>query len=137
MDAPDKLPLLLSSFRLLIDSLDPDDTVAIVTYAGSCRHGARADQGIGEGEDPGEPRPAGGGRLDRGRRGHPPGLRSWPSSPFDADGVNRVILATDGDFNVGISDHVDELKRFIEKKRESGVFLSVLGLRPGQLQRRT
>ena len=49
---------------------------------------------------------------------------------FDANGVNRVILATDGDFNVGITD-VDELQGFVERERESGVFLSVLGFGMG------
>ncbi|MGI9412099.1 MAG: YfbK domain-containing protein, partial [Hyphomicrobiales bacterium] len=51
---------------------------------------------------------------------------------FDKDGVNRVILATDGDFNIGISN-ADDLKRFIEEKRKTGIFLSVLGFGYGNL----
>jgi Ca-activated chloride channel family protein len=49
---------------------------------------------------------------------------------FDKNGVNRVILATDGDFNVGITDH-DQLKEYISNKRESGIYLSVLGFGQG------
>src|SRR5690606_11189010 len=51
---------------------------------------------------------------------------------FDAQAVNRVILATDGDFNVGITNR-EELKDFVERKRESGIFLSVLGFGQGNL----
>ena len=54
----------------------------------------------------------------------------WPRRNFDPKGVNRVILATDGDFNVGITDH-DELKGFVERERGKGVFLSVLGFGMG------
>ena len=54
----------------------------------------------------------------------------WPRQEFDKNGINRVILATDGDFNVGISD-TEQLKSYIETKRKSGVFLSVLGFGQG------
>ena len=54
----------------------------------------------------------------------------WPKPNLDPNGVNRVILATDGDFNVGITDQ-DELKGYIERERDKGVFLSVLGFGMG------
>ena len=56
----------------------------------------------------------------------------WPQQSFVKDGVNRVMLATDGDFNVGQTDD-DDLKRLIEEKRKSGVFLSVFGFGRGNL----
>ena len=129
MQAKDKLPLLKSAFRLLVNRLDPEDTVAIVTYAG------RAGTVL-------EPTKVSDkykilSALDRLRSGGSTagaaGIRqayALAQSRFNKDGVNRVILATDGDFNVGISN-VDELKRYIEKKRKSGVFLSVLGFGQG------
>ncbi len=67
-------------------------------------------------------------RLDRRRRGHPAGLSAGRA--VSTRRVNRVILATDGDFNVGITDR-DELKGFIERERETGIFLSVLGFGMG------
>ena len=129
MQSKDKLPLLKSAFRLLVNRLDPDDTVAIVTYAG------RAGTVL-------EPTKVSDkhkilSALDRLRSGGSTagaaGIRqayALAQSRFNKEGVNRVILATDGDFNVGISN-VDELKRYIEKKRRSGVFLSVLGFGQG------
>ena len=129
MQAKDKLPLLKSAFRLLVNRLDPEDTVAIVTYAG------RAGTVL-------EPTKVSDkhkilSALDRLRSGGSTagaaGIRqayALAQSRFNKEGVNRVILATDGDFNVGISN-VDELKRYIEKKRKSGVFLSVLGFGQG------
>ncbi len=129
MDEPDKLPLLISSFKLLLDTLSPDDTVAIVTYAGAAGtvlEPTRADER---------------GRilaaLDSLRAGGSTaggeGLRQaylLAERRFVEGGVNRVILATDGDFNVGIAD-VDELEGYVARKRESGVYLSVLGFGMG------
>jgi Ca-activated chloride channel family protein len=104
------------------------DTVSIVTYAGSAGTAL-------------EPTPASqkdriravidssARRQHRRRRGHPPGL-CLAEANLDRKGVNRVILATDGDFNVGITDQ-DELKGYIERERGKGVFLSVLGFGMG------
>ena len=131
MDAPDKLPLVVRSMKLLLDGLEPEDTVAIVTYAG--------DAGTVL-----EPTAVAERRkilaaLDRlgagGSTAGAEGIRqayALAEAGFDPEAVNRVILATDGDFNVGITDR-DELKGFIERKRESGVFLSVLGFGQGNL----
>ncbi|MGB3900796.1 MAG: von Willebrand factor type A domain-containing protein [Mesorhizobium sp.] len=134
MDAPDKLPLLQSAFRMLVGKLKPDDTVSIVTYAGEAgvvleptkvsdkdKILRAIDTLVPGGSTAGEA-----------------GIREayrLAESAFVKDGVNRVMLATDGDFNVGQSDDAD-LKRLIEKERKSGVFLSVLGFGRGNLNDR-
>jgi len=129
MASTDKLPLLRNAFRLLVDQLGADDTVSIVTYAG------QAGTAL-------EPARAGDkakilealGRLEAGgSTAGEQGIRqayALAERAFVKDGVNRVMLATDGDFNVGISD-IGELKRYIETKRRSGIFLSVLGFGQG------
>ena len=129
MNQANKLPLLKNAFRLLVQSLDADDTVSIVTYAGSAGivlEPTKASEGnkILAALD----RLSAGGSTAGGE-----GIRQayrLAESSFDSDGVNRVILATDGDFNVGISDP-EQLKDFVERKRETGVFLSVLGFGRG------
>ena len=129
MSAPNKLPLVQQSLGMLIDQLGPQDRVAIVTYAGSAgtvleptpasqkeRIHAAIDQ-LG----------AGGGTAGA------EGIRqayALAARNLDRAGVNRVILATDGDFNVGITSQ-DELKGFVERERGKGVFLSVLGFGMG------
>ncbi|MBX9450947.1 MAG: VWA domain-containing protein [Mesorhizobium sp.] len=131
MEEPDKLPLLKNSFRMLVDRLGPDDTVSIVTYAGSTGTVLEPTKA----SDKAAIRSA----LDRleagGSTAGEAGIREayrLAESSFVEGGVNRVMLATDGDFNVGqVSD--DELTTLIEDKRESGVFLSVLGFGRGNL----
>ncbi|MBB2683860.1 UNVERIFIED_ORG: Ca-activated chloride channel family protein [Rhizobium etli] len=131
MDEPDKLPLLKSSFRLLVNRLKADDTVAIVTYAGNAgtvleptRVSERAK--ILSAID----------RLEAGgSTGGAEGIEAaydLAQKAFVKDGVNRVMLATDGDFNVGPSSDED-LKRIIEEKRKEGIFLTVLGFGRGNL----
>ncbi len=129
MNAPDKLPLLRNAFRLLLDRLEARDRVAIVTYAGSAGTVL-------------EPTPASEkakilAALDRlsagGSTAGGEGIRqayALAEANLDPDGVNRVILATDGDFNVGIRS-TEELQGFVERKRETGVLLSVLGFGRG------
>ena len=131
MQDPAKLPLLKQSFRLMLSQLRPEDEVAIVTYAGSA----------------GEvlpPTPAGErsrilAALDRleagGSTAGQAGLQQAyaTAEAMTKDGeISRVILATDGDFNVGISDP-GKLEDFIARKRESGTYLSVLGFGRGNL----
>jgi len=134
MDAPDKLPLLQSAFRMLVGKLKADDTVSIVTYAGEA--GVVLEPTKASDKD----------RILRaidtlvpgGSTAGEAGIREayrLARSAFVKDGVNRVMLATDGDFNVGQSDDAD-LKRLIEKERKSGVFLSVLGFGRGNLNDR-
>lgn len=129
MQAPNKLPLVQQSLAMLLDQLDANDRVAIVTYAGSAGTAL-------------EPTPASQkGRiravLDRlgagGSTAGAEGIRqayALAAQNLDPTGVNRVILATDGDFNVGITNQ-DELKAFVERERGKGVFLSVLGFGMG------
>ena len=125
MDQPNKLPLLIRSFKLLLSALAPDDRVAIVTYAGSA--------GVVLEPTPVSERSKILDRLERlyagGSTAGGDGIRlayRLAEQHMVSDGINRVILATDGDFNVGITD-VDKLEEFISRKRSSGVFLSVLG----------
>ena len=129
MDAPNKLPLLINSFKLLLGALAPEDRVAIVAYAGSA--------GMVLPPTPVAERAT---ILDGLERLHAGGSTAGAEGIRQAyrlaaqhrmeDGVNRVILATDGDFNVGITD-LDELERYIARQRASGVFLSVLGFGMG------
>jgi Ca-activated chloride channel family protein len=134
MNEPDKLPLLQAAFRLLVSKLKADDTVSIVTYAGDAgtvleptkvSEKARILAAI-DGLRPGG--------STAGEAGIREAYRLARQS-FVEDGVNRVMLATDGDFNVGQTDD-DDLKRLIEQERSSGVFLSVLGFGRGNLNDR-
>ena len=125
MDEPDKLPLLQSAFRLLVNKLKPDDTVSIVTYAGEAGTVLMPTK-VSEKDKIlaaiGSLQPGG---STAGEAGIRQAYRLAQQS-FIKDGVNRVMLATDGDFNVGQSDD-DDLKRLIEEERQTGVFLSVFG----------
>ena len=129
MNAPDKLPLLLNSFKLLLSSLKPDDTVAIVTYAGSAGTVLEPTRVADRNKILSALERLNAGGSTAGAEGIRQAYQ-LAERQIDKDGVNRVILATDGDFNVGISD-TGELKSFIERKRASGVTLSVLGFGRG------
>ena len=125
MDEPNKLPLLVNSLKLLLGALKPEDTVAIVVYAGAA--------GTVLPPTPVAERGRIIAALERlnagGSTAGAEGIRQaylLAEQDFVEEGVNRVILATDGDFNVGITD-LDALESFVARKRESGVFLSVLG----------
>jgi Ca-activated chloride channel family protein len=129
MAEPNKLPLVQQSLAMLLDQLDPDDTVAIVTYAGSAgtaleptrvREKARIREVIDR---------LGAGGSTAGAEGIRQAY-ALATRNFDPKGVNRVILTTDGDFNVGITDP-GELKGFVERERGKGIFLSVLGFGMG------
>lgn len=129
MNNPNKLPLLINSFKLLLDTLGENDTVSIVAYAGSA--------GTVLEPTPANERATIVAAFDRLRAGGSTagaaGLElayQKAHESFNQDGINRVIVATDGDFNVGFSSP-DEMKSFVEKKRETGVFLSVLGFGMG------
>jgi Ca-activated chloride channel family protein len=129
MDEPDKLPLLKSAFRLLVNTLKPTDTVSIVVYAGNTGvvlepTKAAEKQRILAAIDTLQP-----GGSTAGAAGIDAAYR-LAEKAFVKDGVNRIFLATDGDFNVGASDD-EALKTMIEAKRKSGIFLSVLGFGNG------
>ena len=131
MDEPNKLPLLKRSFGLLVDTLRPDDTVSIVTYAGSAGVALKATKArdrstILSAIDALEPE----GSTD-GVDGIALAYRVNAEAKGDGT-VNRVILATDGDFNVGI-DEPDQLKTYIKTQRDQGIFLSVMGFGRGNL----
>jgi len=125
MNQPDKLPLLVTAFKMMLDRLGPDDTVSIVTYAGT--------SGVALEPTAASDRAKITAALDRlGAEGSTAGAAGIEEAyrlardHFIDGGVNRVMLATDGDFNVGPSDDAS-LKRLIEKERKSGIFLSVFG----------
>lgn len=132
MLSPNKLPLVKSSLHLLVNQLRPSDKVSIVTYAGAANVALPATNGdnkstIREAVDKLE---AGGGTAGAA------GIQmayNMAQEHFLLKGNNRVILCTDGDFNIGVSSD-DELERLIEQKRNSGVFLSVLGFGMGNYQ---
>lgn len=129
MNNPDKLPLVKQSLAMLLEQLDDNDSVSIVTYAGSAGTAL-------------EPTPAGQkakilAALNQlgagGSTAGAEGIRqayALAARNLDTRGINRVILATDGDFNVGITDQ-NELKGYIERERGKGIFLSVLGFGMG------
>jgi len=122
----EKLPLVRAAMRMLTDVLTERDRVAIVVYAGasglvlpstSGDQKERIDQALARLEAGGSTNGAEGIKL----------AYDVARSNFIRGGVNRVMLATDGDFNVGVTSQ-SELVRLIEKERESGIFLSVLGV---------
>jgi Ca-activated chloride channel family protein len=132
MNSPDKLPLLKSAFKLLTDQLREQDRVAIVVYAGSAglvlpstagSDKKRILSAIDKLEAGGST--AGGDGIKA--------AYNVARESFVTSANNRVILATDGDFNVGVSSE-SELLRLIERERESGVFLTVLGFGTGNIK---
>lgn len=125
MDMENKLPLVKTSFKLLIEQLREDDKVAIVVYAGSAGLVLPSTNGSDKIriKDAIENLHAGGSTA--GGEGIKLAYKIAKEN-FITGGNNRVILATDGDFNVGVSSD-DELVRMIEEERKSGIFLSVLG----------
>ena len=135
MDEPNKLPLLVKSFSLLVDKLGENDMVSIVTYAGSDRVVADSVPGYQHEKlvDMLNLLSAGGSTAGA------DGLRTaydLARKNFITGGNNRVILATDGDFNVGPSTP-DELTKLIERERDSGTYISVLGFGMGNLKDNT
>ncbi len=125
MDMPNKLPLVQASMKLLTDQLREQDRVAIVVYAGAA--------GLVLPPTSGADKPKIKEAIDKlhagGSTAGGAGIMlayKTAKENFVKNGNNRVILATDGDFNVGASSDAD-MVRLIEKERESGVFLTVLG----------
>ncbi len=132
MASAERLPLIKTALGLFVDTLKPDDSLAIVTYAGT--------SGIALPPTPARRRDViqraiselNAGGSTNGGQGLVLAYRTAREA-FIPGGVNRVILATDGDFNVGIVSQQD-LFRLIERERESGVFLSVFGVGSGNLK---
>ena len=128
----DKLPLVRTAMRMLTDVLTERDRVAIVVYAGASGlvlpsttgdQKERIHRALEQLEAGGSTNGASGIKL----------AYEVARSHFIRGGVNRVVLATDGDFNVGVTNQSD-LVRLIERERESGIFLSVLGVGTGNLK---
>ncbi|WP_099239987.1 vWA domain-containing protein [Synechococcus sp. BDU 130192] len=132
MNDPDKLPLLKSAFRLLVNELRPEDRVSIVVYAGAAglvlpsTSGAEKETILAALDN----LEAGGSTA--GGEGIELAYQEAAENFLD-NGNNRIILATDGDFNVGMSSDA-ELIRLIEQKREQNIFLTVLGFGTGNLK---
>ncbi len=131
MDEPDKLPLLKSAFRLLVSKLKADDTVSIVTYAGDAGTVLMPTKVTEKDKILNAIDNLSPGGSTAGEAGIKEAYKLAQQS-FIKDGINRVMLATDGDFNVGQTDD-DDLKRLIEQERKTGVFLSVFGFGRGNL----
>ena len=129
MGAPNKLPLLIKSFRLLLQKLNPTDTVSIVTYAGRAATVLKPTKVVDREAIISALENLHAGGSTGGAQGIEQAYR-LAKQGFVKGGVNRVMLATDGDFNVGISDP-DQLKTFIAEKRKSGIYLSVFGFGTG------
>ncbi len=129
MNAPNKLPLLRNSFRMLLSSLRPDDTVSIVVYAGSAGTVLEPTKVADKAKILAALDNLSAGGSTAGAEGIRRAYQLAEQS-FDKSGLNRVILATDGDFNVGITN-TGELKSFVERQRQSGIYLSVLGFGMG------
>jgi Ca-activated chloride channel family protein len=132
MSASNKLPLVQDALSVLADQLGPRDTVSIVAYAGSA--GVMLDPTSGE--ERGAIKNALYGLSSGGSTNGEGGIKlayQLAAAHFDARGINRVILCTDGDFNVGMSDQ-GSLVRLVEEKRKSGVYLTVLGFGMGNVK---
>jgi Ca-activated chloride channel family protein len=129
MAPQNRLPLVKQSLSMLLTQLQPDDRVAIVTYAGGAGTALEPTSVSEKAKILAAIDRLGAGGSTAGAEGIRQAY-ALAERNFDANGVNRVILATDGDFNVGITSK-DELKGFVERQREKGIFLSVLGVGAG------
>lgn len=129
MDKPNKLGFLQEGFNRFVDQKKPEDRVAIVTYAGSSRLALQSTT------DPSRIKAAINELTSGGSTAGAEGILTAyeiAAQNFISNGNNRVILGTDGDFNVGVSS-TEELVSLIETKRDEGIFLTVLGVGRGNL----
>jgi len=129
MSAPNKLPLLQQSFAMLIDQLNARDRVSIVVYAGAAGTVLEPTPG----NERGRILAALNSLTPGGSTAGAEGLRqayALAEQNFNRNSINRVIIGTDGDFNVGIADP-EQLQDFVERKRETGIYLSVFGFGGG------
>lgn len=129
MSSPDKLPLLISSFKEMVNKLRQQDRVSIVVYAGSAGLVMPATSGADKETILQALDKLQAGGSTNGGQGIELAYRIAKEN-FIANGVNRVILATDGDFNVGISD-TETLKTLVADQRKSGIALTTLGFGQG------
>ncbi|NNC96657.1 MAG: VWA domain-containing protein [Gammaproteobacteria bacterium] len=129
MNSPDKLPLLKKSFRMLTKHLNEDDSVSIVVYAGASGVVLEPTNGDNKREILAAMSRLRAGGSTNGVAGIQLAYQMAEQAYIDG-GINRIILATDGDFNVGTSN-VEALKRLIEDKRKTGISLTTLGFGTG------
>ena len=129
MNAPDKLPLAVQALHMLVDELEDEDTVSLVVYAGAAgavlepteaRNERRIHAALDRLHAGGST--AGGAGLEL--------AYSLARENFDEDAVNRVMLLTDGDFNVGVTRD-ESLEDYVARQRDSGIYLSVMGFGRG------
>lgn len=132
MSAENKLPLLKRSFEQLVKQLNKDDKVSVVTYGETVETVLIPTRGDKTSNILAAIEPLQAQGSTAGEAGLQTAYRVAQQA-FNDEGTNRVILATDGDFNIGISDP-KELKSFIEKKRKSDIYLSVLGFGQGNVK---
>lgn len=132
MNSQDKLPLAKQALRMLTEQLGPEDRISMVVYAGAA--------GEALAPTPGDEKRKILGAIDAlesgGSTAGGEGMRlayALAERNFDEEAVNRVIMITDGDFNVGVVE-TGTLQDFIERKRESGIYLSVFGFGRGNYQ---
>jgi Ca-activated chloride channel family protein len=126
MQPPERLPLIKSAFRLLTQQLRAQDSVAIVVYAGAAGVVLPPTSGADKSTILAALERLQAGGSTAGAQGLELAYKTAQEA-FLEDGNNRVILATDGDFNVGVSS-VEDLQKLIEDKRKSGIFLTTLGV---------
>jgi len=131
MASEDKLDLLKNGFKYLVDELTENDRIAIVTYAGSAGLLLDSTPGGEKQKIKNAINKLGAGGSTAGAEGIITAYEIAQANLIQ-NGNNRIILGTDGDFNVGVSDR-DELVKLIEKKRDLGIFLTVLGVGRGNL----
>lgn len=131
MNSPDKIGILKAGFQTMTEQLRDEDKIAIVTYAGSA--GVLLESTYGDEKDKIKSaiEELGAGGSTAGAEGIITAYEIAKKN-FISNGNNRVILGTDGDFNVGASS-TEELVELIEQKRESGIYLTVLGVGSGNL----
>ena len=132
MNSPDKLPLLKKSLGMLVDQMDESDTIAIVAYAGSAGVVLEPTKG----SEKRKIMAALESFHASGSTAGAEGIRqayALAEANFNEEALNRVILATDGDFNVGHTEN-STLADYIARKRETGVYLSILGFGRGNYQ---
>jgi len=132
MSSYDKLPLLQESFALLVETQDKNDTVSLVTYAS----GTAVVLDSVKGNDKATILNAIRGLKASGSTAGEAGIQTayrLAEKNFQKNGNNRIILATDGDFNVGTSN-LQELERLVANKKETGIYLSILGVGTGNIR---
>lgn len=133
MNSANKLPLVKESLRLLVERLRPDDRVAIVTYAGGAGLALPSTPASRKQEILASLNTLSAGGSTNGAMGIHLAYDIAKANFVSGGGINRVILCTDGDFNVGVTNQGD-LVRLIEEKAKSRVFLSIFGFGMGNFK---